>query len=111
MNKKLSYAVLLIFILFQHNAWGQDEFKFGKVSEEELKMTHYQADTSAIAVCLFKDGKTQFTYNAVAGEFGTESDYVFRIKILKPEGKKYADVSIPFLQRKTEWYPRSYCRH
>lgn len=96
MNKKLSYAILLIFILFQHNAWGQDEFKFGKVSEEELKMTHYQADTSAIAVCLFKDGKTQFTYNAVAGEFGTESDYVFRIKILKPEGKKYADVSIPF---------------
>lgn len=96
MKNRLPVVSLLMAILFQSNAFGQNEFKFGKVSEEELKMTQYAADTSATAVYLYKEGQTYFTYNSTVGDFGTESDYFYRIKILKPEGKEHADISIPF---------------
>ena len=96
MKKKLSIISLLIAILFQQHVFGQNEFKFGKVSKEELNMTQYAADTSATAVYLYKEGKTHFTYQSTTGDFGTESTYFYRIKILKPEGKKYADITIPF---------------
>ena len=60
MKNKLSIISLLIAILFQQHVFGQNEFKFGKVSKEELNMTQYAADTSATAVYLYKEGKTHF---------------------------------------------------
>ena len=96
MKNKLLLAVAVLTALSQHIAVAQNNFKFGKISDEELAMTSYASDTSSVAVCLFKIGETKFTYNPSTGEFGTDSHYSYRIKVLKPEGKKYADVSIPF---------------
>ena len=96
MRNRLPIVSLLMAILFQQNIVAQSEYKFGKISEEELNMTHYEPDTSATAVYLYMMGNTNFTYNLTLGEFGTESTYSYRIKILKSEGKKYADITIPF---------------
>lgn len=96
MRNRLLIVSLLMATLFQQSIVAQDEYKFGKVTEEELKMTHYEPDTSATAVYLYMMGDTKFTYSSTVGEFGTETNYAYRIKILKSEGKKYADVTIPF---------------
>lgn len=89
---------LLLATLFQSTVVAQDKFKFGKISDEELTMTQYALDTSAVAVCLYKEADLRFTYNINIGEFGTETEYVQRVKILKSEGKQYADVTIPFYE-------------
>lgn len=66
--------------------------KFGKVSKEELLMSAYPNDTTANALILFHVGNSNFTYKN--NEFGLLTDHIFRIKILKSSGEKYADVSI-----------------
>ena len=40
---------LLLATLFQSTVVAQDKFKFGKISDEELTMTQYALDTSAVA--------------------------------------------------------------
>lgn len=94
-HRKISVLFLLWLILFPFMGIAQDEIKFGKVSKDELAMSQYLPNTSAVAVYLFKQGETEFTYDADDG-FGLLTEYSYRIKILKPEGKKYADITIPF---------------
>lgn len=97
MNRLLLMTIsLLMATLFLQTVAAQEKFKFGKISNEELTMTQYAPDTSAAAVFLYKQVETKFTYNSTLGEFGTEAYHEYRIKILKPEGKKYADITIPF---------------
>lgn len=93
--QRLCRLFLLWMISLPFESIAQDGIKFGKVSNEELTMSQYVPDTSAVAVYLYKQGETKFTYSVDNG-FGLLSEYSFRIKILKPEGKQYADVSIPF---------------
>lgn len=97
MNRLFMMTISLLMAgLFQQAAMAQEKFKFGKVSNEEMTMTQYAPDTSAAAVILYKQSEMKFTYNSTVGKFGTETEYVYRVKILKPEGKSYADVTIPF---------------
>lgn len=91
-NYFLFSVLLLQFTLCVHAQLVEPRQKFGKPSEEELSMNAYQPDTAAVAVYLLRNGKTKFTYN---GGFGLETEYWFRLKILKPQGVKYADVSVP----------------
>ncbi len=68
--------------------------KFGKPSPEELAMTAYPPDTSAVALILYRTGVTKYKYQN--NEFSTETEISVKIKILKPEGVHYADVSLPY---------------
>ena len=95
MKWNLCIFFLLGMIQLPFIAFAQNDIKFGKVSKEEVAMSQYTSDTSAVAIYLYKQGETKFTYNTNDG-FGLLSEYSFRIKILKADGKKYADISIPF---------------
>ncbi len=74
-------------------------YQFGKVSQQEVEMTTYQPDTSAVAVILSKIGYSDFEFSNY--EFHPSSNFEYRIKILKPEGVSYADISIPYYYSKS----------
>jgi len=67
-------------------AFASDDF--APIPPDELSMKDYPASPGAAAIILERDVYTD------AGAF-TESHYV-RIKVFTDEGKKYADVEIPF---------------
>lgn len=73
--------------------------KFGKPTTEELTMTSYVPDSSAVAVVLYK--QTLVDYNWLSENFSITYSYKTRIKILKDEGTSYANVTIPFYEPKS----------
>lgn len=72
--------------------------KFGKPTPEELSMTVYSPDSSAAAVVLYK--QTVVGYEFVSGGFRLNYRYKTRIKVLTDEGTKYANVTIPYYEKK-----------
>ncbi|ALI98886.1 DUF3857 domain-containing protein [Rufibacter tibetensis] len=85
------------FLLFYSLAYGQETpVKFGKVTEEEIKMQVYAKDTSAAAVILADYGRSYFTYNQ---GFKVNFERIQRIKILKKTGYDWANVVVPYYQR------------
>ncbi len=69
--------------------------KFGKIDQNNLKMTVYEADTNAGAVILFDFGKTYFEYNESLGRFQLHFDRHVRVKIFDKKEYGWADWSIP----------------
>ena len=67
--------------------------KYGKPSKEELSLSTYTPDTTANAIYLFHQGNTDFTYR---NNFQLVTEHWVRIKVLKPQGVSYADVTVPF---------------
>ena len=74
--------------------------KFGSVSKEEVEMTTYAPDTSAVAVYLYRndDVLMDFTSNGLT----RTTTYRRRIKILKESGKDYADFQIRYSNKTYE---------
>lgn len=70
------------------------DYRFGKVSEEELRMERYDRDPDAEAVVLCEEVRT---YYLIGNQFTRMTDYFIRIKVLKAEGKEYADVELPYV--------------
>lgn len=68
--------------------------KYGKITQDELSMTVCDFDTAAVAVVLYKIGDTQYEY--INNDFRVEYTVEAKIKILKQEGTKYADIAIPY---------------
>lgn len=66
--------------------------KFGSVSDREIDMTVYEADTSAVAVVLYRNYKLDLVFNFKL-EVVQNVTVHERIKILKEAGKEYADYS------------------
>ena len=71
----------------------EPNLKYGKPSKEELSLTSYAPDTTATAIYLFHQGQSDFVYH---DGFQLTSEHWVRIKILKPQGVSYADVSVPY---------------
>jgi hypothetical protein len=95
MKKQLTLLIvslLTITIIFAQEA---PKVKFGKVSEEELKMTVYEQDTTAAAVILFDDGQSHVKYETQEDQFMLTYDRFVRIKILKQTGNDWGNFSIP----------------
>ena len=67
--------------------------KFGKVIDNEVKMTTFPADTSAVAVVLYEKGYSYYEFNQ---GFQVYFDVYAKIKILKTEGTEYANVEVPY---------------
>jgi len=72
----------------------EPDYRFGKVSEEELRMERYDRDPDAEAVVLCEEVRT---YYLIGNQFTRMTDYFIRIKVLKAEGKEYADVELPYV--------------
>lgn len=92
--------IILLACVFAGQIYGQDitvpeiNTKFGKPTDEELKMTTYAPDTAAVAAVLCK--KADAYYDILTGDFRINYAYETKIKILKSEGTSYADVAISY---------------
>lgn len=71
----------------------EPNLKYGKPSKEELSLASYAPDTTANAIYLFHQGQSDFTYH---DGFQLVTEHWVRIKILKPQGVSYADVTVPY---------------
>ncbi|WP_420575675.1 DUF3857 domain-containing protein [Ekhidna sp.] len=90
--KKL-ITILCTTIVFQSFAQTVD-IEFGKLTEEELKMQHYEKDEEAKAVVLYDKGKSIF-YKVENG-YNIRFTRHKRIKIFDKNESQHAEVSIPF---------------
>lgn len=96
-NMRLKTTTLFVLSLIAWlNATAQQtvNMKFGKPTKEELQMTTYADDSSASAVVLCRLTDVNFTIQ----QNGYLVDYheKIRIKILKPEGVRWANMTIPY---------------
>ena len=82
--------VLLLFFITL-NLFAQD-FKFGKISKEELTQKEYTQDPSAAAAVLFRE--VTINYNYVKNEgFMVETNVHERVKIYNADGFKFGTIS------------------
>lgn len=90
-SKVLSFANLLFLItILSTTLWSVD---FQPVSQEELKMTSEPKAPGAPAIILFRE------VDRDDSRVGTiHEDNYYRIKIFTEEGRKYADIEIPFVK-------------
>ena len=95
----MKYTLTIQFLVFFFNLHIsghtiEPTLKFGKPSDNELKMTVYEPDTTATAIVLYDIGKSNYRY--INNEFVLITQRSVKIKILKSEGKQYADINIPY---------------
>ena len=90
--KKLIIA--LIIVIMANQIYAQN-YKFGKVSKEELEEKFYSQDSSANAVVLYKNRRTYFNYIQNEG-FSVITEIHERIKIYNKEGFDWATKKIKY---------------
>jgi len=90
--QKATIVILIFLVGFSIRA---QKFTLDKVTKEELAEKNHPKDTSAVAAILFKKTKTYFDYSGQNG-FTSFTDVELKIKIYKPEGYNWADVTIPY---------------
>jgi hypothetical protein len=87
-------GILCIVIICTGNVFSQKSpIKFGKIGEDEIKMTVYEKDTSAAAVVIADYGEVEIVYVSNIG-FQLNYSRHKRIKILKNDGLDKANVVI-----------------
>ena len=91
--KHLFKLILLLAIPVICNA-QKPPVKFGDISIEDLKMTHYAKDSSAEAVILVDYGQSELVYDQSEG-FQLQFERLTRIKILTKDGLDWADFTVP----------------
>jgi len=84
---------LLILIFFICQICISQDFRFGKVSKEELMEKEHPLDPSANAAILYREISTHIDYNNEKG-FELKTDVFERIKIYNKEGFDWANVAI-----------------
>jgi len=92
----LQLFVLLFWPACMMVAQDKVNMKFGKPTKAEMQMTTYAAEPDADAVVLCRLTDVEYTIQ----QTGYLVDYKekVRIKVLKPEGARFAKVVIPYLK-------------
>lgn len=85
----LFVSIAALFLALSSPAWGVG---FQPVSPDELKMTAEPKAPGAPAIILFRE------VNRDDRGLTAHEDVYYRIKILTEEGRKYADIEIPFFK-------------
>lgn len=83
----------VIMVLGFLNISVAQNYKFGKVSKEELLQNEHPADPSADAAVLYREVKTEFQYTQDSGWYMV-TDYFERVKVYNKEGFERANVTI-----------------
>lgn len=83
-------TLLIAFILTFSVSTAQD-YRFGKVSKEELQETMYKKDSTVDAVVLYRELKIHYPYRQGEG-FNKYVEVFERVKIYNAEGYKYATI-------------------
>ena len=91
MITRLSLLFVIAMPFFLH---AQKPMKWGKIPREDLQMTEYPADTSAGAVVLADIGNIELDFTT--GKTRVVFTRHRRIKILKPSGFEWGDVSLEY---------------
>lgn len=73
----------------------QPNLKFGKPSDEELNLKEYAPDKEADAVVLYSSTDVWYTFSSYIQQV---KDIKVRLKILKSEGKRFANQSIVYVR-------------
>ena len=89
MYKSLLTTLFLIVVV---HGYSQD-FRYGKVSKEELAETQHPKDPDANAAILYREEQSKFEYDQQAGFF-LLTDVYERIKIYNKEGYEWATRSL-----------------
>ena len=79
---KISFVIVMLMVLASVQAQKLSS-KLGKVSQQDLEMTVYEPDTSAVAVVLYQSGY----FSGVTLKYS----FTRRVKVLKKEGVNYAE--------------------
>ena len=90
--------VFIVMFCLATVAWAQTlepNLKWGKPTDDELKMTSYAPDPEAEAVVLCSE--TQLRYDLTSGSFKLKRSTKKRIKVLKEEGKDKANGGISYM--------------
>lgn len=77
--------VIALALIFSQTLMSQEKFKFGKISDEEVKSTVDEKFPDASAIVLYEEMDTRFTFDRPTGT-GIINRYVVRIKILTNDG-------------------------
>ncbi len=98
MKKEMKHWLVLLLLIFGCFLTGvaQDKVVFGEVPINDMTMTVYPDDTTAIAVVLYENCDMYYEYEIINGDFVVITRYTIRIKILKAAGLSIADRSVPF---------------
>lgn len=106
---KASHVILLFYLLVSVFGAGvcaqtksMKEMKYGKVNKKDFS-SYTPSDTAVAAVFLKKKGITYYNLG-MRGNITVESEYEFRLQVLRPEGTEYANVSIPFFRDQRPGY-------
>ena len=89
---KPSLLTLIAILCFFGTSVAQN-YKFGKVSKEELLQKEHPTDPTADAAILYRETKTEFQYTQDSGWYMV-TDYFVRIKIYNKEGFDWANTTI-----------------
>lgn len=92
--KNILLVIVLVSFISEMNA---QDFKFGKVSKQELQETFYPLDSAANAAYLYKKRNTTFRYVQDKG-FMVETEIQERIKIYNSEGFDWGTLEIDLYQ-------------
>ncbi len=85
---RIKFTALTVLFFITQISLGQN-FKFGKVSKEELQEKSHQIEPDANAAILYREVITKFIYTEQEG-FIVNNDVFERIKIYKKEGFEWA---------------------
>ncbi len=83
----------LIAFLLVGGAMQAQNYKFGKVSKEEIEETEYPTNKDADAAILYKKQYTFYDYNSTTG-LALITRYHYRIKLYNEEGFDWATVNL-----------------
>ncbi len=98
MNIRLHLCLFtLLFLITTGWAAAKEGDAFGPVSQDELKMTSEPLAPGAPAIILYREVDRDDAADQAHDYHGHERNYK-RIKILTEEGRKYADIEIPFVK-------------
>ncbi|MCF4102008.1 DUF3857 domain-containing protein [Gillisia sp. M10.2A] len=84
--KKIYLSYCLILVALTSNA---QDFRYGKVSEEEVKSTSFEADPEANAVVLYREQNLSYEFSKEKG-FELVEEIYERVKIYNKEGFDWA---------------------
>lgn len=94
---KQKALALIVFMAMSCLTVVAQHVKFGKPTDDELKMTVYEPDSSVEAVVLCR--LTDVEYTIQQSSFLVDYKEKCRIKVLKPEGARFAKVVVPYQQQ------------
>jgi hypothetical protein len=99
MKQRTAWLAVLLFLTCTAGFGQKSPVKFGDIPMEDMSMTVYDKDSSAVAVILVDYGEA---YVNIGNSAELVYERHFRVKILKNEGLKWADAGILLYTNGTE---------